>query len=79
MLQTVPAGIGMSDTIDDTSAIVFASAFYSSVASAQSLGSALEQAKVRMLAAALDGSELSELRIRDDADPAALVLVTPPA
>lgn len=79
MLQTVPAVIGMSDTIDDTSAIVFASAFYSAIASAQSLASALEQAKVRMLAAALDGSELPELRVRDDVDPAALVLVTPPA
>lgn len=78
LLQTVPALIGMSDTIDDTSAIVFASAFYSAVASAQSLASALEQAKVRMLAAALDGSDLPELRVRDDVDPAALVLVTPP-
>lgn len=79
MLQTVPAVIGMSDSIDDTSAIVFASAFYSGIASAQSLASALEQAKVRMLAAALDGSELPELRVRDDVDPATLVLVTPPA
>ncbi len=78
MLQTVPAVIGMSDTIDDTSAIVFASAFYSAIASAQSLASALEQAKVRMLAAALDGSDLPELRVRADVDPAALVLVMPP-
>jgi len=78
MLQSVPAVIGMSDSIEDTSAIVFASAFYSAIASAQSLESALEQAKVRMLAAALDGSELPELLIRDDVDPAALVLVTPP-
>lgn len=77
LLQTVPALIGMSDTIDDTSAIVFASAFYSAIASAQSLASALEQAKVRMLAAALDGSDLPELRVRHDVDPAALVLVKP--
>lgn len=79
LLQTVPAVIGMSDTIDDTSAIVFASAFYSAIASAQSVASALEQAKVRMLASSLDGSDLPELRVRDDVDPAALVLVQPPS
>lgn len=79
VLRTVPAVIGMSDSIDDTSAIVFASAFYSAIASAQSLSSALEQAKVRMLAAALDGSDLPELRTRDDIDAALLILVTPPS
>lgn len=79
LLQTVPAAIGMSDTIDDTSAIVFASAFYSGIASAQSVASSLEQAKVRMLAASLDGSDLPELRIRDGVDPATLVLVSPPS
>ena len=78
LLQTVPAVIGMSDTINDTSAIVFASAFYSGIASAQSVESALAQAKVRMLAAALDGSDLPELRTRDDVNPAELILVQPP-
>jgi hypothetical protein len=78
LLQTVPAVIGMSDSIDDMSAIVFASGFYSAIASAQSLASALEQAKTRMTAATLDGSELPELRVRDDVDPTTLVLVTPP-
>lgn len=77
LLKTVPAVIGMSDTIDDTSAIVFAAAFYSGIASAQSVESALEQAKVRMLAAALDGSDLPELRTRDDVDPFVLMLVRP--
>lgn len=69
----------MSDSIDDTSAIVFASAFYSTIASAQSLSTAFEQAKFRVLAAALDGSELPELRTRGDVDPASLVLVRPPS
>jgi len=78
ILQTVPAVIGMSDSIGDTSAIVFASAFYSAIASAQSLSTALEQAKIRVLAAALDGSDLPELRTRDDVDPGTLILVTPP-
>jgi hypothetical protein len=78
VLQTVPAVIGMSDSIGDTSAIVFASAFYSAIASAQSLSTALEQAKIRVLAAALDGSDLPELRTRHDVDPGTLILVTPP-
>ena len=78
LLQTVPVVIGMSDAIDDTSASVFAAAFYAAIASAQSVASALEQAKVKMLAASLDGSELPQLRARDDVDPSTLVLVTPP-
>jgi CHAT domain-containing protein len=78
LLQTVPAVIAMSDSINDTSAIVFASSFYSGIASAQSVASALEQAKIRMLAASLDGSDLPELRTRDDVDPSGLILVRPP-
>lgn len=79
LLQTVPAIIGMSERINDTSAIVFAAAFYSGIASAQSLASSLEQAKVRMLSAALDGSDLPALRTRDDVNPSTLVLVQPPS
>ncbi|MDO7868182.1 CHAT domain-containing protein [Nocardioides jiangxiensis] len=84
LLQTVPVVIGMSDTIDDTAAIVFARSFYAALASAQSVASAVEQAKVQMLAASLidpeqiDDSELPVLRARDDVDPRALILVTPP-
>lgn len=84
LLQTVPVVIGMSDTIDDTAAIVFARSFYSALASAQSVASAVEQAKVQMLAASMidpeqvDDSELPSLRARDDVDPKTLVLVTPP-
>ena len=84
LLQTVPAVIGMSDTIDDTAAIVFARSFYAAVASAQSVASAVEQAKVQMLSASMldsdqvDHSHLPTLRCRDDVDPATLVLVTPP-
>lgn len=84
LLQTVPSVIGMSDTIDDTAAIVFARSFYAALASAQSVASAVEQAKVQMLSASMldpdqvDHSHLPTLRCRDDVDPATLVLVTPP-
>lgn len=79
LLPTVPIVIGMSDSINDTSAIVFAASFYAAIASAQSVASALEQAKLRMEMASLEGSSLPELRHRADLDPAQLVLVTPPA
>lgn len=77
LLQTVPTVIAMSDEINDASAVVFAARFYSGVASAQSVASALEQAKVAMEAASLDGSHLPEARSRDDVDLGTLVLVRP--
>jgi len=84
LLQTVPVVIGMSDTIDDTAAVVFARSFYAALASAQSVATAVEQAKVQMVAASMfdpdqvDHSHLPTLRARDDVDHATLVLVSPP-
>jgi hypothetical protein len=78
LLQTVPTVIGMSDEINDASAVTFAARFYSGIASAQSVSTSVEQAKVAMMAASLDGAELPVLRTRDDVDPGDLVLVRPP-
>jgi hypothetical protein len=78
LLRTAPVVIGMSDTIGDTAAIVFAATFYSAIASAQSVQSAVEQGRVKMAAASLGDSELPEIRCRDDVDPATMVLVSPP-
>lgn len=83
LLQAVPVVIGMSDAIDDAAAIVFARAFYAALGSAQSVYSAIEQAKAQMLAASLldpdqvDSSQLPTLRTRSDVDPTTLVLVSP--
>lgn len=83
LLQTVPLVIGMSDTIGDTAAIVFARSFYAALASAQSVATALEQARMQMLATSMldadqvDKSALATLRARDDADPTTVVLVRP--
>lgn len=79
LLQTVPTVIGMSDSINDASAVTFAARFYSAIASAQSVATAVEQAQVAMLAASLDGSDLPELITRDDVDASSLVLVSVPA
>jgi CHAT domain-containing protein len=78
LLQTVPSVIAMSDEINDASAIVFAGRFYAGIASAQSVASALDQAKVAMEVASLEGSHLPEARSRDDVDLGTLVLVRPP-
>ena len=85
LLQTVPVVIAMSDSIDDTAAIIFARSFYAALASAQSVASALEQAKVQMVSASMldpdqvDHSHLPTLRCRLGVDPASLILVTPPS
>ena len=78
LLRTAPVVIGMSDSIGDTAAIVFAATFYSAIASAQSVQSAVEQGRVKMAAASLGDSELPEIRCRDDVEPGKMVLVTPP-
>lgn len=77
LLQTVPAVIAMSDEINDASAVVFAARFYSAIASAQSVASALGQAKVAMEAASLEGSHLPEARSRADVDLGNVILVRP--
>ncbi|AHE55040.1 hypothetical protein NX02_16810 [Sphingomonas sanxanigenens DSM 19645 = NX02] len=77
ILPAVPVVIAMSDAVLDTAAIVFAQQFYAAVASGQSVGSALKQARVRIEAAVIDktASELPQHISRDDIDIDTLVLV----
>ena len=79
LLQTVPTVIAMSDSIDDGSAVAFATRFYAGIASSQSVASALDQAQVAMEAASLQGAHLPEARAREDVDLKSLVLVEPPS
>lgn len=75
ILPAVPVVIAMSEPIGDVAATVFATQFYAAIASAQSVGSALRQAKVRMRSAALDDADLPQHVARDDQDIDTLVLV----
>ncbi|MGR9231897.1 CHAT domain-containing protein [Rhizobium leguminosarum] len=75
ILPAVPVIIAMSEPIGDLAATVFATQFYAAIASAQSVGSALRQAKVRMRGAALDEADLPQYLAREDQDIDALVLV----
>lgn len=79
LLEAVPVLIGMSDSVGDTGAGVFASQFYAAIASGQSVGSALRQAKAMMKQALLrDDAELPRIQNRPDTDPDELVLIKPP-
>lgn len=76
ILPAVPVVVAMSDSIPDTAAAVFAEQFYAAIASAQSVGAALKQARVRMKMALLDGSsELITQMTRDDVNVDDLILV----
>jgi hypothetical protein len=77
LLSTVPVVIAMSDTIPDSSAIVFANHFYAAVASGQSLATSLAQAQLAMRRASLGDEDLPVMRHRSDVDPAAMILVRP--
>lgn len=77
LLNTVPIVVGMSDAIPDSSAITFANHFYAAIASAQSVGAALDQAQVAMEQASLGDAALPVARHRDNVDPRTTVLVRP--
>lgn len=77
LLQGVPIVVGMTDSVTDSAAIIFAERFYAAIASAQSVGSAIAQARTALQGASLDGADLLQDRHRDDVDPFELVLVRP--
>jgi CHAT domain-containing protein len=77
LLQAAPVIIAMADTVGDAAAGVFATQFYSAIASAQSVGAALRQAKAMMKAALLEDAEVVEHVSHDDIDIDNLQLVKP--
>lgn len=77
VLPAVPVIIGMSDSIQDTAAIVFSQQLYAAIASGQSVGAALRHGTDKIKAVLLDddASELPTFVARDDVDLDSLVLV----
>jgi hypothetical protein len=77
ILPVVPVVIGMSDSVLDIAAILFAQQFYAALASGQSVGSGLKQARVAIEAAMIEdgASELPQCSAREDVDISTLVLV----
>lgn len=76
ILPAVPVVIAMSEPIGDVSATVFATQFYAAIASGQSVGSAMRQAKVRMRSASLADADLPQHVARKEQDIDKLVLVS---
>lgn len=75
ILPAVPVVIAMSAEIGDAAASVFATQFYAAIASAQSVGSSLRQAKLAMRAASLDDAILPEHIAREGVEIDGLILV----
>lgn len=66
----------MSESIADLAAVSFPVRFYAAIASAQSVPTAVEQARTTMQIASLEDFHLPEIRTREDVDPTSLVLAT---
>ena len=81
ILPAVPVVIAMSEAVLDTTAQLFAFSLYAAIASGQSVGAALRQARVRIKAALPDEpaeAELPQHVTRDGVDVDSLVFVRPP-
>ncbi|MCZ0963495.1 CHAT domain-containing protein [Paracoccus benzoatiresistens] len=77
LLEAVPVLIGMEDSVGDAAAGVFATQFYSAIASGQPIGVALRQAKVALkLALMKQDAELPQLISREDVDTERVSLVS---
>jgi hypothetical protein len=77
LLGPIPVVLGMSTSVTDLAAGVFAARFYSAIASAQSIGAALEQGRVAVEAARLEEGWAVDTVSREDVDVANLILVRP--
>ncbi len=77
LLEVAPVVIAMADEVGDITAGLFASQFYAAIASAQSVGSALRQAKAMMAANFLEHADLPQHLSRAGVDIDTLILVRP--
>lgn len=76
--QAIPFAVGMMGSIDDVDAVAFAARFYAAIANGQSLGSAVQVARVALEMSGLDGADLPILVHEETLDPTELYLVTSP-
>lgn len=74
----VPFAIGMSDSVEDGTAISYAARFYTCIADGTSLDEAHELGCAGLALTGLAGSELPQLFSAADSDPRSLILVVPP-
>lgn len=74
----IPIAIGMSDTVNDDSARIFAAKFYSALGFGHSIQRAFNQARAALLLEGLPNEESVFLIAAQDIDPDQVILVRPP-
>lgn len=74
LLPGVKIIIGMSKSVSDVAAAVFAQRFYAAIASGQSVKSAFAQGKVGVEAASISDADTPELLLKSDVEPASIIL-----
>jgi hypothetical protein len=78
VVKHVPAAIGMTTSIGDTAARVFAAQFYSAIGFGLSVKQAFDQAKAALMLEGISEEDTPELFVADGVDAETLILVKPP-
>lgn len=77
IVQHVDAAIGMTNTIGDVAARVFAAQFYSAIGFGHSVRKAFEQGKSALMLEGIAEQDTPELYVRDGLDPNEIIIVKP--
>lgn len=77
VVQNIEAAIGMSDSVQDDTAITFAAQLYSSIGFGHSLEKSYRQAIAAIMLAGIPQNDVPQLFLRDGIDPNEVVLVNP--
>lgn len=77
VVQHVDAAIGMTTTIGDEAARVFAAQFYSAIGFGLSVKQAFEQGKAALMLEGIPEENTPQLYVKDGLDPSVLIIVKP--
>src|SRR5690606_14329706 len=77
VVEHVDAAIGMTESIGDEAARVFAAQFYSAVGFGLSLSKAFEQGKAALMLEGIPEEDIPELYLAENVNPDELILVQP--
>jgi hypothetical protein len=74
--EVIDCAVGMSNTIEDQAAIVFAASFYRAIGFGRSVQKAFDQGKTALLLEGIPGADVPELLVRDGVDPSQIFLIS---
>ena len=78
VVEYVPAAIGMTSSIGDYAAKIFAAQFYSSIGFGHSVHKAFEQGKAALMLESIPEEDIPELFIKDGINVEEMIIVKPP-